>query len=58
MGRLLGAPAEQGALQLLDDRSQLLVLPGELGRRAPFGQEQRLERCHVVGQIGFGGMRR
>ena len=35
IGGLLGAPPEQGPLQLLDDRAQLLVVPGELGRRSP-----------------------
>jgi hypothetical protein len=47
MGRFLGASAEQGPLQLLDDRPQLLVLPGQLGGRGPFSQEQGLERRHV-----------
>jgi hypothetical protein len=59
IGRLLGAPAEQGPLQLLDDRAQLLVVPGELGRRRPFSQQQSLERRHVGGQRGgCGGLRR
>ena len=59
MGRLLGAPAEQGPLQLFDDRPQLLVVPGQLGRRRPFGQQQSFERRHVIGQRGgFGGIRR
>ena len=59
IGGLLGAPPEQGPLQLLDDRPQLLVVPGELGRPRPFGQQQRLEHRHVVGQRGgFGGLRR
>ena len=49
MDRLLGAPAEQGPLQLLDERPQLLVVPGQLGRRRAFGQEQSLERRHVIG---------
>ena len=57
--RLLGAPSKQGPLQLLDDRPQVLVLPGQLGRRRSFGQEQSFERRHVVGQRGgFGRIRR
>ena len=39
IGRLLGAPSEQRPLQLLDDRPQPLVVPGELGRRCPFSQQ-------------------
>jgi len=59
MGGLLGAPPEQGPLQLFDDRPQLLVVPSEPGRRRAFGQQQRLERRHVVGQRGgCGGIRR
>jgi hypothetical protein len=59
MGRLLRAPSEQGPLQLFDDRPQVLVLPGQLGRRRSFGQEQRFERRHVIGQRGgCGGIRR
>jgi hypothetical protein len=59
MGRLLGAPPEQGPLQLFDDRPQVLVLPDQLGRRGPLGQEQSFERRHVVGQRGgFGSIRR
>jgi hypothetical protein len=58
MGRLLRSSPEQGPLQLFDDRPQVLVLPGQLGRRRSFGQEQRFERRHVVGQRGgFGGIR-
>ena len=34
IGGLLGAPPEQRPLQLLDDRAQLLVVPGEPGRLA------------------------
>jgi hypothetical protein len=59
VGRLLGAPPEQGPLQLLDDRAQLLVVSGELGRRRPFSQQQSLERRHILGQQGgFGRLRR
>jgi hypothetical protein len=59
VGRLLGAPPEQGPLQLLDDRPQVLVLPSQLGRRRSFGQQQSLERRHIIGQRGgFGGIRR
>jgi hypothetical protein len=59
MGCLLGAPPEQGPLQLLDDRPQALVLSGQRGGRCSFGQEQSFERRHVVGQRGgFGGIRR
>jgi hypothetical protein len=59
MRRLLGAPAEQGPLQLFDDRPQVLVLSGQLGRRGPFGQKQSFEHRHVIGQRGgFGGIRR
>jgi hypothetical protein len=54
--RLLGAPPEQGPLQLLDDRAQLLVVPRQLGRRRSLGQQQSFERRRVVGQRGgFGG---
>ena len=59
IGRLLGAAPEQGPLQLLDDRPQLLVVPGQLGRARAFGQEQSLERRHVIGQrASCGGIRR
>jgi hypothetical protein len=59
IGGLLGAPPEQRPLQLLDDRAQLLVVPGQPGRARPLGQQQRLERRHVVGQRdGFGGLGR
>ena len=52
---LLGAPPEQGPLQLLDDRAQLLVVPGEPGRARAFGQQQSLQRRHVGGQRGSCG---
>jgi hypothetical protein len=57
MDRLLGAPAEQGPLQLLDQRSQMLALAGEPGGRGPLGEEQRLQRRDIVGQrLGSGGV--
>jgi hypothetical protein len=59
MGRLLRSSPEQGPLQLFDDRPQVLVLPGKLGRRRAFGQQQSFERRHVVRQRGgFGDIRR
>ena len=51
VGSLLGAPSEQGPLQLFDDRPQLLVVPGEPGRARPFGQQQRLERRRAAGRL-------
>jgi hypothetical protein len=58
VGRLLGAPPEQGPLQLFHNGPKVLVLSGQLGRRRSFGQEQSFEGRHVLGQRGgFGGLR-
>jgi hypothetical protein len=58
MDRHLGAPAGRGPLQLFDDRPQVLVLFGQLGRRGPLSQDQSFECRHVVGQRGgVGGIR-
>ena len=47
---LLRAPAEQGALQLPEDRPQPLVLVGEPLRPRALDLEQRLQGRHVIGQ--------
>ena len=48
---LLGAPPEQGPLQLPDDRAQLLVVPGEPGRARALGQQQSLQRRRATGRL-------